>query len=67
MERPERMVLLILGALSNRIAPVLWVIAVIGNISVIHRMLHTWHETRRLEEAQLRAVPAPVVLERQRT
>jgi CDP-diacylglycerol--glycerol-3-phosphate 3-phosphatidyltransferase len=58
MERPERMVLLIIGALFNRIAPVLWVIAVIGNISVVHRMLHTWQEARRLEEAQLRAAVA---------
>ncbi|MGE5646287.1 MAG: CDP-alcohol phosphatidyltransferase family protein [Acidobacteriota bacterium] len=57
MERPERMVLLILGALFNRMAPVLWVIAVLGNISVIHRMLYTWQETKRLEEAQLRAIP----------
>lgn len=54
MERPERMVLLILGALFNRMAPVLWVIAVLGNITVIHRVLHTWQETQRLEEAQLR-------------
>jgi CDP-diacylglycerol--glycerol-3-phosphate 3-phosphatidyltransferase len=57
MERPERTVLLILGALFNRMAPVLWVIAVIANITVIHRMLHTWQETKRLEDAQLRAVP----------
>lgn len=60
MERPERMVLLILGALTNRMAPVLWVIAVIANITVIHRMLYTWQETRRLEEAQLRAVQTTV-------
>jgi CDP-diacylglycerol--glycerol-3-phosphate 3-phosphatidyltransferase len=58
MERPERMVLLILGALFNRMAPVLWVIAVIANITVIHRMLYTWQETKRLEDAQLRAVPS---------
>ncbi len=58
MERPERMVLLILGAVFNRMAPVLWVIALIANISVIHRMLFTWQETKRLEEAQLQAVPA---------
>jgi CDP-diacylglycerol--glycerol-3-phosphate 3-phosphatidyltransferase len=58
MERPERMVLLIIGALFNRMAPVLWVIAVIGNISVVHRMLHTWHEARRLEGAPLRAAGA---------
>jgi len=55
MERPERMVLLILGAFANRMAPVLWVIAVIGNISVIHRMLFTWRETSRMEAAQLNA------------
>jgi CDP-diacylglycerol--glycerol-3-phosphate 3-phosphatidyltransferase len=63
MERPERMVLLILGALFNRMAPVLWTIAVIGNISVIHRMLYTWRETQRLEEAQLHAATAPVEVE----
>ncbi|MGQ9634143.1 MAG: CDP-alcohol phosphatidyltransferase family protein [Bryobacteraceae bacterium] len=59
MERPERMVLLILGALFNRMAPVLWVIAVLGNITVIHRVLHTWQETQRLEEAQLRPPGEP--------
>ncbi len=57
MERPERIVLFIIGALFNRMAPVLWVIAVISNVTVIHRILHTWHETKRLEDAQLRAVP----------
>jgi CDP-diacylglycerol--glycerol-3-phosphate 3-phosphatidyltransferase len=57
MERPERTVLLIIGALFDRMAPVLWVIAVLGNLTVIHRMLFTWQETKRLEEAQLRAVP----------
>ena len=54
MERPERVVLLIIGALFDRMAPVLWVIAVLSNITVIHRMIFTWQETRRLEEAQLR-------------
>jgi len=51
-------VLLILGALFDRMAPVLWVIAVLANLTVIHRMIYTWQETRRLEEAQLRAVPS---------
>src|SRR5579859_4928521 len=32
MERPERLVLVIIGAIFNRIAPVLWVIAVLSNI-----------------------------------
>ncbi|HLI85631.1 MAG TPA: CDP-alcohol phosphatidyltransferase family protein [Bryobacteraceae bacterium] len=58
LERPERVVLIIIGALFNRMAPVLWVIAVLSNVTVIHRMIYTWRETERLEDAQLRAVPA---------
>ena len=54
LERPERVVLLILGALFDRMAPVLWLIAVLGNITVIHRMVFTYGESKRLEEAQLR-------------
>ena len=46
--------LLIIGALFDRMAPVLWVIAILGNITVIHRMFFTWQEARRLEQAQLR-------------
>ncbi|MCC7234186.1 MAG: CDP-alcohol phosphatidyltransferase family protein [Bryobacterales bacterium] len=56
LERPERIVLLIIGALFNRIPAVLWVIAVLGNITVIHRMIFTYQETKRLEDAQLRSV-----------
>jgi CDP-diacylglycerol--glycerol-3-phosphate 3-phosphatidyltransferase len=56
MERPERVVLLIIGALTDRMAPVLWVIAVLSNLTVAHRMVFTWQETKRLEDAQLRAV-----------
>jgi CDP-diacylglycerol--glycerol-3-phosphate 3-phosphatidyltransferase len=61
LERPERIVLLIIGALFDRMAPVLWVIAVLGNLTVIHRMVFTYQESKRLEEAQLRtrAVGAP--------
>lgn len=57
MERPERVVLLIIGALFDRMAPVLWVVAVLGNITVIHRMAFTYQEAKRLEDAQLRAAP----------
>jgi CDP-diacylglycerol--glycerol-3-phosphate 3-phosphatidyltransferase len=46
MERPERIVLIIIGALFNRMAPVLWVIAVISTITVIHRIRHTYLATR---------------------
>ena len=54
MERPERVVLMIIGALFNKEAQVLWVIAVLANLTVIHRMIFTWQEAKRLEEAQLR-------------
>ena len=56
LERPERVVLLIIGALADRMAPVLWVIAVLGNITVIHRMLHTWDVTKAIEQKQPQAV-----------
>jgi len=58
MERPERVVLLIIGALFDRMAPVLWVIAVLGNLTVIARMVFTWQETKALEDAQLRPAGA---------
>ena len=60
MERPERVVLLIIGALFDRMAPVLWVIAVLGNLTVVHRMVFTYQEAKRLEEAQLRPPAARV-------
>ena len=47
----------IIGALFGRMAAVLWVIAVLSNLTVIHRMIYTWREATRLEDAQLRAVP----------
>jgi len=59
LERPERVVLIIIGALFGRMAAVLWVIAVLSNLTVIHRMIYTWQEARRLEDAQLRAVREP--------
>jgi CDP-diacylglycerol--glycerol-3-phosphate 3-phosphatidyltransferase len=57
LERPERVVLIIIGALFDRMAPVLWVIAVLSNLTVVHRMIYTWQEAKRLEDAQLHAVP----------
>lgn len=46
MERPERIVLVIIGALFNRMAPVLWIIAVLSNITVVHRIIYTYQQTR---------------------
>jgi CDP-diacylglycerol--glycerol-3-phosphate 3-phosphatidyltransferase len=49
MERPERLVLLIIGALFNVMAPVLWVIAVLSTITVIHRVIYTWQRTTEMD------------------
>ena len=58
LERPERIVLIIIGALFLRMAQVLWVIAILSNLTVVHRMIYTYREAKALEDAQLRAVPA---------
>jgi CDP-diacylglycerol--glycerol-3-phosphate 3-phosphatidyltransferase len=47
LERPERVVLIIIGALFDRMAPVLWLIAVLSNVTVIHRILYTRQVTRK--------------------
>ncbi len=55
MERPERVVLVLIGALFNRwgaMAPVLWVLAVLSTITVIHRIRYTYEQTRKLAPAR---------------
>ena len=62
LQRPERIVLLIIGALStwdwnsdnfwfNRMPQVLWVLAVGSVWTFVHRMFFIWHEFRRIEGA----------------
>jgi CDP-diacylglycerol--glycerol-3-phosphate 3-phosphatidyltransferase len=45
-ERPERLALMILGALTNRMDVVLWILAIGPNITVIHRIVRTWQQTK---------------------
>ena len=55
MERPERIVLVILGALFNRwgaMAPALWTLALFSTITVVHRIRYTYIETQRRKLAQ---------------
>lgn len=47
MERPERVVLIIAGALLNRMVAVLWVIAVLSNVTAIQRIVYTYVELKR--------------------
>jgi CDP-diacylglycerol---glycerol-3-phosphate 3-phosphatidyltransferase len=73
LRRPERVVLLIIGALSthpgstnffaNRMPAVLWVLAVGSYWTFAQRMYHTWYEltkrnTESSEEATKPAIPA---------
>ncbi|MBZ5495885.1 MAG: CDP-alcohol phosphatidyltransferase family protein [Acidobacteriia bacterium] len=56
MERPERIVLLIIGGLTNRMEAVLWVLAVLGNWTVIDRIYYTWKELPKPERKQASSV-----------
>ncbi len=51
MERPERVVLLIIGGLANRMEAVLWVLAVLGNWTVFDRIYYTWRELSNRRKA----------------
>ncbi len=47
MERPERVVLIIVGAMLNRMVAVLWIVAVLSNVTAIQRIVYTYVELRR--------------------
>ena len=59
-ERPERIVLLILGGLGDKMAPTLWLLAIFPNITVIHRIVHTWREMKAGHVVEVVAVQGPV-------
>jgi CDP-diacylglycerol---glycerol-3-phosphate 3-phosphatidyltransferase len=58
-DRPERLVLMILGALTNRMPLALWFLAIGPNITVIHRIVHTWKQTKADEEPAPASVREP--------
>jgi CDP-diacylglycerol--glycerol-3-phosphate 3-phosphatidyltransferase len=60
MERPERLVLLIIGGALRRMAPVLWVIATLSTITVVHRVAYTWRELRAGRSIPGATVPQPL-------
>ena len=51
LERPERIVLIIIGSvfenLWHTMAPVLWILAVLSNITVVHRIIYTWQDMQK--------------------
>ena len=55
-DRPERLCLMILGAFTNRMEIALWILAIGPNITVVHRIIDTWRQTRDAD-AQVRPAP----------
>ena len=51
MERPERIVLFMIGAFTNRMAAVMWVIGVLSVFTVADRIIYTYRELRESEQA----------------
>jgi CDP-diacylglycerol--glycerol-3-phosphate 3-phosphatidyltransferase len=47
LERPERIVLLVVGALANRMVAVLWIIAVLSNLTAVQRVIYTYVELKK--------------------
>jgi phosphatidylglycerophosphate synthase len=47
LERPERIVLIVAGAVTNRMAAALWIIAVLSNLTAVQRVVYTYVELKR--------------------
>ncbi len=47
MERPERIVLIIAGAVLNRMVAVLWIVAILSNVTAVQRVVYTYVELKR--------------------
>ncbi|HUG52557.1 MAG TPA: CDP-alcohol phosphatidyltransferase family protein [Vicinamibacteria bacterium] len=47
LERPERIVLLVVGAVTNRMGAALWIIAVLANVTAIQRVVYTYVELKK--------------------
>src|SRR5918999_1916733 len=53
MERPERIVLFMIGAFTNRMAAVMWVILVLSIFTVADRIILTYRELRNAERVMV--------------
>ena len=56
MERPERIVLFMIGAFTNRMGAVMWVILVLSVVTVVDRIYYTWRELQAGRHGADRAV-----------
>src|SRR6185369_2942222 len=60
MERPERIVLFLIGAFTNRMAGVMWVILVLSIFSVADRVILTYRVLEKLPERPPAVTRAPL-------
>ena len=63
LERPERIVLFMIGAFTNRMAAVMWVILVLSIVTVLDRIYMTWRELkagRSLAAVKAGTAPPPI-------
>jgi phosphatidylglycerophosphate synthase len=63
MERPERIVIMMIGAFTNRMGAVLWVILVLSIVTVLDRIYMTWRELkagRSIAAVQAGTAPPPI-------
>ena len=58
LERPERLVLLIVGALFGIMPAVLWMLAILSHYTAAHRVYFVWQQLRAQEAANLDAAEA---------
>ena len=61
MERPERIVLFMIGAFTNRMAAVMWVIGVLSIVTVIDRIYYTYLELNRRPQPHPKGVAGVLV------
>jgi phosphatidylglycerophosphate synthase len=47
MERPERLILLIVATLTGWLVPVLWIMLILTHVTVIQRVYYVWRRMRR--------------------
>jgi CDP-diacylglycerol--glycerol-3-phosphate 3-phosphatidyltransferase len=47
MERPERMIVLIGGGVFHLLTPAVIVLAILTNLTALHRIVHVWRATRK--------------------
>ena len=56
MERPERIVLFMIGAVTNRMAAVMWVIGVLSIVTVIDRIYYTYLELNQKRQPRAKGL-----------